>query len=175
MAFPFAVQRWFDGTWWEVTVPDGWEAKQDKSIDGGPYRFSSPGGAYLQLGSGKGVELSGYRDDVESRNLKSEDERRAYLMTQRAAWMVRWEGSALRYFLGMIADAFAIYPKVEKCDAGKLRGYIFRTGSGANRKCLGYFTFRDWTIYALFRADDNHFDGDFGEALSILRSMQFRA
>jgi hypothetical protein len=174
MVYAFNGEKWFDGTWWEVSVPDGRNAKQDKTIDGFPYRFSSPAGSFLQLGVRKLVELSGYRDDSRSNGL-AEDERRAYLMTRSSAWVMQWTGSPIRNFAASLVRGLGFYPKIAKCDAGRLKGYIFHRSSDGDLSFQGYFAFREWTIYALFQANKASFENDSKGALAILASLQFRA
>jgi hypothetical protein len=175
MAYPFAAARGFDGTWWEVSVPDGWSAEQDKTIDGFPYRFSSPAGSFLRLGVRKRVELSGYRDDSVSRQLASEDERRAYLMTKSAAWMAQWTGSPIRNFASSLLRNFRLYPTIRKCNAGWLKGYLVHKGSEDGNTFQGFFAFREWTIYAFFQARKSNFESDSARAIEILETLQFRA
>ena len=175
MAYRFIGEKWFDGTWWEVTVPDAWSAKQDKTIDGGPYRFSSPTGSFLQLGVRKLVELTGCPDDSVSSKLSSEDERRAYLLTKNAAWVSHSGRSPAFYVLASLARALGFEPRIAKCDAGKLKGYMSHKVCENGDTFQGYFTFHDWTTYAYFRAGKADFDNDSKQALAILGSLQFRA
>jgi len=175
MAYRFLGEKWFDGTRWEVTVPDDWGAKQDKTIDGGPYRFSSPTGSVLQLGVRKLVELTGYPDDSVSSKLSSEDERRAYLMTKNAAWVSHSGSSPLFYVLALLARALGFEARIVKCDVGKLKGYMSHKVRENSVTFQGYFAFHDWTTYAYFRAGKTDFDNDSKQALAILGSLQFRA
>ena len=175
MAYRFIGEKWFDGTWWEVTVPDDWSAKQDKTIDGGPYRFSSPTGSFLQLGVRKLVEFTGCRDDSVSSRLSSEDERRAYLMTKNAAWVSQSGGSLLFYLLALLGRVLGFEPRIVKCDTGRQKGYIAQKVRENGVTFLGYFAFHDWTTYAYFHAGKADFDNDSKQALAILGSLQFRA
>ncbi|HEX4896543.1 MAG TPA: hypothetical protein VFV11_09470 [Solimonas sp.] len=41
-------EPWYDGTWWEATLPTGWlSVGRDKAIKGWPNFFTSPSGAQL--------------------------------------------------------------------------------------------------------------------------------
>ena len=175
MAYRFNSEKWFDGTHWEVTVPDDWSAGQDKTIDGFPYRFQSPTGSFLQLGVRKFVELTGYADDSISSKLGSEDERRAYLMTKGDAWLAHSGRSPLGYIFALLARGLGFEPKVVKCDAGKLKGYVYRQAGENDVTVQGYFVFRNWVTYVYFHAKKADFDNDSKQSLAILESLQFGA
>lgn len=164
-------EKWFDGTFWTASVPDGWRFFQDRSIDGFPHVFASPCGARMQVGARKDVELSGYDVQALPEGLRTQGQRAAYAMTVQCAridpgWSW-WDFP--RQLLSLVRTR-----AVRRHDVGTLTGFTYELRPRSGKGWAGFFSAQRWMLYVRFSAPKQAFDADSEAALLVLSSFRFQ-
>jgi len=165
-------ERWFDGTFWSTTVPEQWRFRRDFTIRGFPYVFESPTGSRMQVGTSKNVELSGYDYKEAPEDLKSEEHRKAYLMTLVQAR--NDPGWSWRDFPRVIFS-LARRRAITKREVGVLVGFTYNGRREDRTTWAGFFSAQPWLLYVHFSAPSGAFEADTEIALLILASFVFHA
>jgi hypothetical protein len=165
-------ERWFDGTFWSATVPEQWRVRRDFTIRGFPYVFESPADSRMQVGTSKNVELSGYDYKEAPEDIRSDDHRKAYLITLvQARNDPSWAWRDFPKLMFSLARRRAIM----KRQVGALVGFTY-DGQSENRKTwAGHFSAQPWMLYVYFSAPSGMFEADSETALLILASFTFHA
>lgn len=158
------TERFFDGTHWEATCPEGWTFRQDKSVDGFPYVFESQG-YRLQLGTCRALTPN-YGDDITRPDIKSEALRIAYVTTLQQARMT--DPIPLAW---LFCPLTRYDSALRRHDFAKLSGFTYKARPPV--LWAGWFTAEPWSIYAALSGPRERSAQRSEEALAILGSIRF--
>lgn len=147
----FVSEKWFDGSWWEVDLPDGWQLKEKSA-------------QHIRLSRNGAELLVGFRKDS-PQNTRT-PEQRAYDTT-------KWESTIVDWPLPFHSP-FA-KENAEKQTLGVLSGYSYlKDGWLMSPAWGGYFFSDQWLVYTHLDSSKSTLTANKDVAWRLLSSISFR-
>ena len=162
-------EKWYDGTFWSATLPDGWRFFQDRTRRGFPHVFESPSGSRMQIGTSRDVEVHGPPEAVPDG--LDENQVKTYLSAASSARIDAWWtwSSFPRALFPLIR-----HKAIKRRDVGDLTGFTYDQRLAPDRKgWAGSFNAGRWQLWVYFAASNAAFAADEQTALLILASVRF--